>query len=203
LNDNKEHIIIENIPLFPLGIIVLPGETRFLHIFEKKYKNLFEDLEKHDNKFGIPFIKQGNVTQMGSYVKLDKVLARYPNGEVDIAVKGIDIFDTLEYNDEHEKRFYPYGCLELLGRNSVPVSNSLLNAFNKYNKLVLKLDLDKLPTPGFYLITNSIGLNDIEKYDLVIRGSGDALNRTMTNHINLRTLLALQQNSLQDYYCLN
>lgn len=203
MNENKEHTIVENTPLFPLGIIVLPGETRFLHIFEKKYKNLFEDLEKFDNKFGIPFIQKGNITTMGSYVKLDKVLARYPNGEVDIAVKGVDIFDTLEYNDEHEQREYPFGSLELLGRDTVHVSNSLLNAFNKYNKLVLKLDMDKLPKPGFYLITNSIGLNDNEKYDLVIRGSGEALNRTMTNHINLRTLLALQQNSLQDYYCLN
>ncbi len=203
MNENKEHTIVENIPLFPLGIIVLPGETRFLHIFEKKYKNLFEDLEKFDNKFGIPFIQKGNITTMGSYVRLDKVLARYPNGEIDVAVKGVDIFDTLEYNDEHEKREYPFGSLELLGRDTVHVSSSLLNAFNKYNKLVLKLDLDKLPKPGFYLITNSIGLNDNEKYDLVIRGSGEALNSTMTNHINLRTLLALQQNSLHDYYCLN
>ncbi|MBL8017122.1 MAG: LON peptidase substrate-binding domain-containing protein [Ignavibacteria bacterium] len=203
MNENKENTIVENTPFFPLGIIVLPGETRFLHIFEKKYKNLFEDLEKFDNKFGIPFIQKGNITTMGSYVKLEKVLAKYPNGEVDIAVKGVDIFDTLEYNDEHEHREYPFGSLELLGRDKVHVSTSLLNAFSKYNKLVLKLDMDKLPKPGFYLITNSIGLNDNEKYDLVIRGSGEALNRTMTNHINLRTLLALQQNSLQDYYCLN
>ena len=54
-----------------------------------------------------------------------------------------------------------------------------------------------------YLIANLVGLNDIEKYDLIIRGSLEALNKTMTNHINLRTILVMQQNSLQEYYCLN
>ncbi len=57
INKDK-HIIEENIPLFPLGIVVLPGETRFLHIFEQRYKNLFEDIDKADGCFGIPFIRK-------------------------------------------------------------------------------------------------------------------------------------------------
>ncbi|MEO8514019.1 MAG: LON peptidase substrate-binding domain-containing protein [Ignavibacteria bacterium] len=203
MTNNDEHIIEENIPLFPLGIVVLPGETRFLHIFEERYKNLFEDIEKSDGLFGIPFIRSGSIDGTGSYVKIEKVLSRYPSGELDIAVKGIDIFSTVEYYDEHPKRLYPYGSLELLKRDDIKPSKSLIAAFNKYNKLVLKLDLETLPKPGFYLIANSVGLNDIEKYDLVIRGSVEALNKTMTNHVNLRTLLAMQQGSLQDYYCLN
>ena len=201
--NKEEHIIEENIPLFPLGIVVLPGETRFLHIFEERYKNLFADIESAGGCFGIPFIRSGSIDGTGSYVKIEKVLARYPNGELDIAVKGIDIFNTLEYNDEHPERLYPYGNLELLQRDGIVPSRSLVEAFLKYNKLVLKLDLETLPKPGFYLIANSVGLSDLEKYDLVIRGSETALNKTMTNHVNLRTLLALQQNSLQEYYCLN
>ncbi len=203
MTNKEEHIIEENIPLFPLGIVVLPGETRFLHIFEERYKNLFEDIEKRDGNFGIPFIRSGSIDGTGSYVKIEKVLSRYSNGELDIAVKGIDIFSTVEYYDEHPKRLYPYGNLELLKRDEIKPSNSLVAAFNKYNRLVLKLDMETLPKPGFYLIANSVGLNDIEKYDLVIRGSVEALNKTMTNHVNLRTLLAMQQSSLQDYYCLN
>ncbi len=201
--NKDEHIIEENIPLFPLGIVVLPGETRFLHIFEERYKNLFEDIEKKDGNFGIPFIRSGSIDGTGSYVKIEKVLSRYSNGELDIAVKGIDIFSTVEYYDEHPKRLYPYGSLELLKRDEILPSKSLIAAFNKYNRLVLKLDMETLPKPGFYLIANSVGLNDIEKYDLVIRESVEALNKTMTNHVNLRTLLAMQQSSLQDYYCLN
>ncbi len=198
-----EHIITENLPLFPLGIIVLPGETRFLHIFEKRYKNLFEDLEKHDNRFGIPYISAGKLTGTGSYVKLEKVLAKYSNGEADIAVKGLDVFRISNYNDEHPERAYPYGNIELLNKGNVRATNSLVEAFEKYNAHVLKLDLYKFSGVGFYVIANSIGLSDLEKYDLLTRGSEQALNKTLVNHLNLRTLLALQQNSIQDYYCLN
>jgi len=201
--NKEEHIITENLPLFPLGIIVLPGETRFLHIFEKRYRNLFEDLEKNSNTFGIPFTSAGNMPGTGSLVKLEKVLARYPNGEADIAVKGIDIFSVLSYNDEHPERLYPFGDIEQLNKKNIKATSSLINAFEKYNKLVLKLDLEKFSGLGFYVIANSIGLNDLEKYDLLVRGNEDALNRTLANHINLRALLALQKNSLHDYYCLN
>jgi uncharacterized protein len=201
--NKEEHIITENLPLFPLGIVVLPGETRFLHIFEKKYRNLFEDLEKNNNVFGIPFTRAGTIPGTGSLVKLDRVLARYPNGEADIAVKGIDIFSVLSYNDEHPERLYPYGDVEQLNKKNIKATASLINAFEKYNRLALKLDLEKFTGLGFYVIANSIGLNDLEKYDLLVRGSEEALNRTLVNHINLRAILALQKNSLHDYYCLN
>ncbi len=201
--NKEEHTVTSNIPMFPLGIVVLPGETRFLHIFEKRYRNLFEDLEKFDNKFGIPFLTTGSLPGTGSYVKLEKVLAKYPNGEADIAVKGIDIFSIVNYFDEHPDRMYPYADIELLNKYSVCASAALISAFEKYNERVLKLDLTKFPGVGFYLIANSIGLNDLEKYDLLIRGSEEALNKTLTNHLNLRSLFALQKNSLQEYYCLN
>lgn len=201
--NKEEHIVTGNIPMFPLGIVVLPGETRFLHIFEQRYKNLFEDLEKFDNKFGIPFLTTSKLPGTGSYVKLEKVLARYPNGEADIAIKGLDIFSIVNYFDEHPERMYPYANIELLNKNSVSASGSLIAAFEKYNERVLKLDLTKFPGMSFYVIANSIGLSDLEKYDLLIRGSDEALNRTLTNHLNLRTLLALQQNSLHEYYSLN
>jgi hypothetical protein len=201
--NKEEHIITENLPLFPLGIVVLPGETRFLHIFEKRYRNLFEDLERNNSIFGIPFTSAGNIPGTGSLVKLERVLARYPNGEADIAVKGIDIFSVLSYNDEHPERLYPYGDVEQLNKKDIKATTSLINAFEKYNKLVLKLDLEKFTGAGFYVIANLIGLSDLEKYDLLVRGSEDALNRTLVNHINLRALLALQKNSLHDYYCLN
>jgi Lon protease-like protein len=198
-----EHIKTSNIPMFPLGIVILPGETRFLHIFEKRYKNLFEDLEKFDNRFGIPFVSTGRLPGTGSYVKLEKVLAKYPNGEADIAVKGLDIFAIVEYFEEHPERMYPYANIELLNRETIGATASLITAFEKYNEKVLKLDLSKFPGLSFYIIANSIGLSDLEKYDLLVRRNDEALNRALTNHLNLRTLLALQQNSLQEYYCLN
>src|SRR4030095_6211670 len=203
-----KHASQDNIPLFPLGIIVLPGETRFLHIFEKRYKNLFEDLGKFENKFGIPFVSDlikngGSKPCTGSFVKLEKVLAKYPNGEVDIAVKGIDIAAVKDFNEVHPQRLYPYGNIELLNKNCIEASRPLLNAFEKYNDKVLKLDLGAFPRVSFYVIANSIGLSDIEKYDLLIRDNEKEINKTLINHLRIRTIIAFQQNSIRDFYCLN
>lgn len=194
---------IENIPLFPLGIMVLPGETRFLHIFEQRYKNLFEDIEANDNKFGIPFVIRGRMEGIGSIVKFEKTLAKYPNGEVDIAIKGIDLITIKSYNSEHMERLYPYGSIEFMNKNTIKPTKSLIETFDNYNDKVLKLDLTKYPKINFYLIANSVGLSDLEKYDMLIRENDVSINRTLVNHIKLRTILASQQNSIQEYYCLN
>ena len=198
-----QHQSIENLPLFPLEIIVLPGETRFLHIFEQRYKNLFEDIEKSDRIFGIPYVLRGRMEGIGSLVRFEKTLAKYPNGEVDIAIKGVDLVSIKSYNAEHNERLYPYGNIETLDKNSINASRSLLDAFEKYNQKVLKLDLAKFPNMNFYVIANSIGLSDLEKYDLLIREGDTAINRTLINHIKLKTILASQHSALQEFYCLN
>jgi hypothetical protein len=68
---NQSRSITENIPLFPLGIIVLPGETRFLHIFETRYKNLFNDLEKWKLLLAYPSYQE-ETSMMWVLVKLEK-----------------------------------------------------------------------------------------------------------------------------------
>lgn len=200
---SPKHENMENLPLFPLGIVVLPGETRFLHIFEQRYKNLFEDIEKNGNIFGIPYLLKGRMEGIGSLVKFEKTLAKYPNGEVDISIKGIDLISIKSFNAEHNMRLYPYGDIETLDKNTINASKSLLDAFENYNRKVLKLDLNKFPKMNFYVIANSIGLNDLEKYDLLIREGDTAINRTLINHIKLKTILASQYNALQEFYCLN
>jgi hypothetical protein len=200
--NNKEQLLTENLPFFPLGIVVLPGETRFLHIFEQRYKNLFEDISKFNNCFCIPFVVDGKTTQTGSLVKMEKVLVKYPNGEVDIAVKGIDIVLIKNYEQAHAERLYPYGDIEYLDKKSVKASENLLSAFDKYNEKILKVDLVKYEV-NFYLIANSIGLSDIEKYDILIRKDEKQMNKALTNYIRLKAILVSQQDSIHEFYCLN
>jgi len=200
---NEEQIITEGIPLFPLGIVILPGETRFLHIFETKYKNLFSDLDKFGNFFGIPFVSNGNVHDIGSLVKLEKVLARYPNGELDVAVKGYDVFSITRLKAEHPERLYPYGDIFLMKKDSVGLTPSAITLFEKYSTKALKLDPKKFPKLSFYVIANSIGLTDIEKYEILIQENEKNMNKTLTNHLRLRNVLHEQYKSITDYYSLN
>src|SRR5271169_6481037 len=80
------------IPMFPLSIFPLPGEMVPLHIFEPRYKQLLFDAEAKDISFGIFFNHVSNLKRIGSLVKLESVIKRYPAGESDIIVKCSDLF---------------------------------------------------------------------------------------------------------------
>ena len=58
------------IPIFPLGIVVYPGEQVNLHIFEPRYKQLINDCFVTKKPFGIPAVLDNNVSEMGTLVKV-------------------------------------------------------------------------------------------------------------------------------------
>jgi len=45
------------IPLFPLGIVALPGVPIPLHIFEERYKRMVGECLEQDRPFGIVFFR--------------------------------------------------------------------------------------------------------------------------------------------------
>src|SRR3982751_525693 len=75
------------IPIFPLGIVVYPGESVNLHIFEPRYKQLVNECHAEDKPFGIPAIIDNKLNEMGT---MDE------NGEMDIKTQGVRVFRVLE-----------------------------------------------------------------------------------------------------------
>src|SRR5690242_13380639 len=102
-----------NIPMFPLSLLPLPGELVPLHIFEPRYKQLLQDAETDDFNFGIYFTNTINAAQIGSLMKLESVIKRYPTGESDIIVKCHDIFTLDKLYRTFESKMYPGGDVTL------------------------------------------------------------------------------------------
>ncbi|MDP1792717.1 MAG: LON peptidase substrate-binding domain-containing protein [Acidimicrobiales bacterium] len=48
------------LPMFPLGTVAVPGSVVPLHVFEPRYRQLVEDLETSDRRFGIVLIERGS-----------------------------------------------------------------------------------------------------------------------------------------------
>jgi Lon protease-like protein len=84
------------IPVFPLGIVVYPGEHVNLHIFEPRYKQLVGDCHKEGKPFGIPTIIDNKLNEMGTLVKITELVKTYDNGEMDIRTEGLRVFRVLE-----------------------------------------------------------------------------------------------------------
>lgn len=95
--------------MFPLAIFPLPGEMVPLHIFEPRYRQLLQDAEKDDITFGIYFNHVDNAQKLGSLMKLESVIKRYPGGESDIIVKCYDLLSLGTLYRSYRDKPYPGG----------------------------------------------------------------------------------------------
>jgi Lon protease-like protein len=94
------------IPIFPLGIVVYPGEQLNLHIFEPRYKQLINECRQSGRPFGIPAVINNKLGELGTLVELAGVEQEYENGEMDIRAKGLRVFRVLEIIREVPEKLY-------------------------------------------------------------------------------------------------
>lgn len=84
------------IPIFPLGIVVYPGESLNLHIFEPRYKQLIKECIREKKRFGIPVVVNNHLNEIGELVEINELTTEYENGEMDIRTRGVKVFRVLE-----------------------------------------------------------------------------------------------------------
>lgn len=94
------------IPIFPLNIVVYPGEQLNLHIFEPRYKQLIAECVGAKKPFGIPAVLNDKMSEMGTLMEVKKISKTYESGEMDIKTEGMQVFKILEViKDLPEKLF--------------------------------------------------------------------------------------------------
>jgi Lon protease-like protein len=84
------------IPIFPLSIVVYPGESLNLHIFEPRYRQLVNECYTEGKPFGIPAVIDNKLQEMGTLVKITERVKVYESGEMDIRTEGLRVFRVLE-----------------------------------------------------------------------------------------------------------
>ncbi len=84
---------MEEIGLFPLGIVLLPGERVPLHIFETRYRELIADCVAGERVFGLVFADEdGQIREVGTTAAVVDVLERFEDGRLNIVVEGRERF---------------------------------------------------------------------------------------------------------------
>jgi ATP-dependent Lon protease len=81
-------IVNELVPIFPLGIVMLPEQLIPLHIFEERYKLMIGECLADDKVFGIVYFDGRKMCSAGCSARVEEVLKKYPNGSLDIATRG-------------------------------------------------------------------------------------------------------------------
>lgn len=83
---------MSEIGLFPLNVVLLPGERVPLHIFEERYKELIGGCIENSEEFGLLFAEETELRTIGTSASVVDVLNRYDDGRMDVVVEGRDRF---------------------------------------------------------------------------------------------------------------
>ncbi len=97
MKTNQKHI-----PIFPLGVVLLPEMIMPLHIFEERYKTMTNDCLKQDEPFGIVYFDGKKVHRVGCEARIVKILKHYEDGCMDILVKGEKRFYMDQIDERHD-----------------------------------------------------------------------------------------------------
>jgi hypothetical protein len=189
------------IPMFPLSILPLPGELVPLHIFEPRYRQLLQDAEVHDIQFGVYFSHDVNEKRIGSLMKLESIIKRYPGGETDIIVKCEDIFNMDLLLRTYKSKMYPGGNVRLwkVMVDTFP-GPALYELFLRYLKM--RNIGQNLSVFNLYQIANELNLDTVDRYRfLTLRES----NREtfLLNRIRFQIHLLEREEKSKDIYHLN
>jgi Lon protease-like protein len=88
------------IPLFPLGLVLLPDMMLPLHIFEERYKEMVAECLANDRPFGIVLFDGDSIRSVGCMARITEVLKRYDDGRMDIMTRGGERFVIRELIEE-------------------------------------------------------------------------------------------------------
>jgi ATP-dependent Lon protease len=91
----------ERIPLFPLNIVLFPGEQVPLHIFEPRYRRMVRECLDNKAPFGMLLALPDGVVRVGCTAEILEVIKTHEDGRMDIITVGRDPFRVLElFEDE-------------------------------------------------------------------------------------------------------
>jgi Lon protease-like protein len=104
--------VAQDFPLFPLNLVALPSETVPLHIFEDRYKAMMEHCLAVSGEFGIVWMADDELHEIGCACEIEQVLERMDDGRMNLISQGTRPFRIIERQSNLP---YPAGVVEFLG----------------------------------------------------------------------------------------
>ncbi len=160
------------IPIFPLAIVVYPGEELNLHIFEPRYKQLIGECFEQKKLFGIPSILDEKLQDYGTLMQVTEITNVHPNGELDIKTKGEKVFRILEVIKNIPEKLYCGAIVNYPAnqeRGNPETMRVLLNSIRELHKMLnVSKEFKKEDTAlSAYDVAHHIGLSLQEEYELL------------------------------------
>lgn len=175
--------------MFPLQLVVYPGEKLNLHIFEMRYRQLINEIEVTGNTFGVPAFISNQVMTFGTEVELVEISKKYDDGKLDIKTKGIGIFKIHEFFPKADNKLYSVAEIEKMNFESKGDIFIAAEILDKTEQLYKMLKINK-PLPedakdlNLYKIAHDIGLSLSQEYQLLTIAIETERQKFILKHLN-------------------
>ena len=124
---------IQRLPLFPLGMVLLPREVVPLHIFEDRYRQMVEGCLDAESEFGLLWMGEVGLREVGCTAEITQLLDRMDDGRMNILIQGGRAFRLMRRVEDLP---YPAGDVELLDEEQGEDEESGIAARQGYADLV-------------------------------------------------------------------
>ncbi|WP_460611902.1 LON peptidase substrate-binding domain-containing protein [Hymenobacter seoulensis] len=183
--------------LFPLNLVVFPGEKLNLHIFEPRYRQLVHDCLQENISFGIPPYINNGVSTLGTEMRLISVVNNYPNGEMDIKTRAVGLFRIEEFYREAPGKLYAGAEVESVADDNTPdpALRTRIHALVQelYELLGLRrLLLELAPDFRVYDIAHHVGMSTEQEFQLLEAATEQERQQLILDHL-LHVLPVLQE----------
>jgi ATP-dependent Lon protease len=161
------------LPLFPLRLVVFPGEKLNLHIFEPRYKQLIHECDKDKITFGINAFVSDKMVPIGTEIKLLSISKHYENGEMDICTEGVGLYEIEKFYKEPHGKLYDGADVRLLDLKDDTIDLMVSQRILDYaHEIFLLLNLNKeLPSKAAdvntFKLGHYVGMGIDQEYELL------------------------------------
>ena len=131
-------------PLFPLGLVALPGELIPLHIFEERYKTMIQMCLGEEREFGIVWLSDDGLREVGCACAIDRVIEQMADGRMNLLVRGTRPFRVLERQGHLP---YPAGVIEFVEDREDEIDAELAHGAHEAYAELYKRATDRDPDP--------------------------------------------------------
>ena len=113
------------IPVFPLDVVLFPGNQLSLHIFEEKYKAMIQQILDSGGFFGVVRreAEVGTLASIGCTARIIQV-KKLSQGRMNILVEGVRRFELLELDESDQ---FPRGLIRLCAPGKAGAREKLLS----------------------------------------------------------------------------
>jgi Lon protease-like protein len=136
---------VGEIGLFPLELVLLPGERVPLHIFEDRYRDLIGECLSEGNEFGLILENEDGLREVGTRTAVVELIDTFDDGRMNVLVEGRDRFRVVELT---EGRSYMTAEVEPLEDDGeTPSPDETEQAVAVFRRLVAVAEADEIEEP--------------------------------------------------------